>query len=124
MLRRLGRCLIVATVMGIAGETTGGVMKGWELYSWRDGGEWRFALHLGTNRTKSCDEIKDSRAVKTVPELDAAIVELARTPGDEIIWEAPDAAVLRGPCDLAYPPPEIAVRIRERIRQLGLGELR
>jgi len=31
--------------------------KGYELYSWREGGEWRFTLITGTNRNKSCAEI-------------------------------------------------------------------
>jgi len=32
-------------------------MKGYELYSWLDGGEWHFTLITGTNRNKSLSEI-------------------------------------------------------------------
>jgi hypothetical protein len=32
-------------------------MKGYELYSWLDKGEWHFDLITGTNRTKTLDEI-------------------------------------------------------------------
>ena len=33
-------------------------MKGWELYSWQEEGQWRFSLLEGTNRAKSIDEIQ------------------------------------------------------------------
>ncbi len=32
-------------------------MKGYELYSWQDGQQWRFTLITGTNRTKTLEEI-------------------------------------------------------------------
>jgi hypothetical protein len=32
-------------------------MKGYELYSWREGDGWRFGLITGTNRSKTCAEI-------------------------------------------------------------------
>jgi hypothetical protein len=98
-------------------------MKDWELYSWLEAGEWRFSLLLGTNRTKVCTEIKSAVSVKTLAELDAALVELGHTPGQVIIWEAPEAPVINGVCDLAYPPAEIAAAIHRRIKELGIFEL-
>lgn len=32
-------------------------MKGYEMYSWREGGDWTFTLITGTNRLKTHDEI-------------------------------------------------------------------
>lgn len=32
-------------------------LKGYELYSWQNGGDWNFTLITGTNRSKSFDEI-------------------------------------------------------------------
>jgi hypothetical protein len=32
-------------------------MKGYELYSWQDGGNWRFTLITGTDRNKTLEEI-------------------------------------------------------------------
>jgi hypothetical protein len=125
-MRRLGIALIVTATMQLSASSwaEAPAMKGWELYSWLEGGELRFALHLGTNRGKSCAEVKNPQTVKTLPELDMALIELARTPGEEIIWEPPDATVLAGACALAYPPPEIVARIHRRIRELGIFELR
>ena len=35
-------------------------MKGFELYSWQAEGEWHFALVVGTNRSKTHEEIASS----------------------------------------------------------------
>ena len=32
-------------------------MKGYELYTWQEGGQWYFALLEGTNRLKTDEEI-------------------------------------------------------------------
>src|ERR1051325_1013820 len=33
-------------------------MKGYELYSWKEGKQWKFSLLIGTNRDKTLEEIK------------------------------------------------------------------
>ena len=38
-------------------------MKGYELYSWQDGGQWKFSLLIGTNREKTLEEIKSADVV-------------------------------------------------------------
>ena len=58
-------------------------MKGWELYSWRDGRELRFALVVGTNRIKTATEIKRSMVV----DLDKQLAALAN--GEQVFWSAP-----------------------------------
>jgi hypothetical protein len=98
-------------------------MKGWELYSWSGAGEWRFSLLLGTNRTKGCAEIKSRAATKTLPELEAALAEVAHAPGEHVFWEPPGAANLADACDLAYPPADIRARITERVRRLQFIDL-
>ena len=40
-------------------------LKGWELHSWEQGGEWQFTLIEGTNRHKSLEEIADDLDVFT-----------------------------------------------------------
>ena len=44
-------------------DAAGSSMKGYELYSWQEGGQWRFALLVGTNREKSVEEIKSADTV-------------------------------------------------------------
>ena len=38
-------------------------MKGYELYSWKSGGAWRFTLITGTNRLKTLGEITSSESL-------------------------------------------------------------
>ena len=118
----LALCTALAAVNCPAGAQTA-AMKGWELYSWSDGGEWRFSLLLGTNRTKRCAEIKSPAATKTLAELGGALATLARPPGEHVFWEPPGAANLADACDLAYPPAEIRVRIAERVHALRFIQL-
>jgi hypothetical protein len=32
-------------------------MKGWELYSWASGNDWKYSILMGTNRAKTYDEV-------------------------------------------------------------------
>jgi hypothetical protein len=81
-------------------------MKGWELYSWRDGHDLRFALVVGTNRNKTADEIK--RAMNA--DLDKQLATLAK--GEEVFWSAP----------AGFDLPDQATRqhVVELARRLGL----
>jgi hypothetical protein len=36
-------------------------MKGYELYSWQDGGKWHFTLITGTDRDKKLEEITSGK---------------------------------------------------------------
>jgi hypothetical protein len=94
--------------------------KGWELYSYRDNGEWRFSLMLGTNRFKFCSEIRNPRAALTLEQLESKLSRIAAR--EYLSWWAPDdAAFKRDKCDVAYPEPEIVARIRKLSRQLELN---
>jgi hypothetical protein len=117
--------LLLGVAMGFnnSGRAENPALKGWELYSWTEAGEWRFALLLGTNRTKRCAEIKNPNAAKTIFELEAALARLARLPGEQVYWEPPDAANLADDCLRAYPPAEMVTGIKQRIHVLELIDL-
>jgi hypothetical protein len=70
-------------------------MKGYELYSWLENGQWRFTLITGTNRNKTPDEIiskddfiSESGWVKvTVTGAEALKVALSKIqPGEFVVW--------------------------------------
>ncbi len=70
-------------------------MKGYELYSWREGSEWRFTLITGTNRLKTYEEITtpgDTVTAEgwvkiTVTGVEALKALLARLPrGEWVFW--------------------------------------
>ncbi|UCD09382.1 MAG: hypothetical protein JSU79_01695 [Dehalococcoidales bacterium] len=68
-------------------------MKGYELYSWREGDEWRFKLITGTNRTKTLqeivsntDEISEFVDIR-VTGMDALLTLLHKIPdGESVFW--------------------------------------
>jgi hypothetical protein len=82
-------------------------MKGWELYSWQEGGAWRFSLLVGTNRLKSASEIRSpATRLDGIDALGRALRELA--PGQEVMW-GPPWSVADG---LALPPAGTLEQVR------------
>jgi hypothetical protein len=62
-------------------------MKGYELYSWQEQGEWTFALVVGTNRIKTYDEISAPEArVRGLHGIRAELDLLPR--GEQVFWTA------------------------------------
>jgi hypothetical protein len=86
-------------------------MKGYELYSWRDGNQWNFSILVGTNREKTLDEIKDPKTV--VRGVDALISALEQMPaGQYITWSSSET--------LSFPPADIIEQIEEVCTDQGL----
>ena len=72
-------------------------MKGYELYSWQENGQWHFTLITGTNRNKTLDEIVSNANIISedgwvqihVVGVDAIKTVLSRLPqNEEIFWLA------------------------------------
>ena len=86
-------------------------MKGYELYSWQEGGQWKFALLVGTNREKTLEEIKSADVVLTgVDELTSTLKNIPS--GQYITWSAQET--------LAFPPDEIRSQIALTCKEQGL----
>lgn len=86
-------------------------MKGYELYSWQEGGRWKFSLLVGTNREKTLDEIQSAdAALDGVDALRSALQAISQ--GQTITWSA------KGP--LALPPEEIVQQVEQVCRDRGL----
>lgn len=64
-------------------------MKGWELYSWQEGNDWYFSVMVGTNRTKTYEEVISHEPADvhliTVNGIDSLKLVLAKFPEDEYI---------------------------------------
>src|SRR5215208_4373180 len=77
-------------------------MKGYELYSWQEGGQWKFSLLVGTNREKTLEEIKSADVLLSgVDELTSALKNVPS--GQYITWSSPET--------LAFPPEEIRSQV-------------
>jgi hypothetical protein len=86
-------------------------MKGYELYSWQDGGQWKFSLLVGTNREKSLDEIKSADAV--LSGVDALKSALERMPeGQYVTWSSRET--------LSFPPEDIRTQVEQACKDSGL----
>ncbi len=106
-------------------------MKGYELYSWQNGGEWHFTLITGTNRNKFLEEIISNDNTESPDgwvNLHAVGVEgvkaiLHRVPaGEFLIWvgggfvQSPEAATVK----LIMPTVDVVNEIKDYANQLGL----
>ncbi len=86
-------------------------MKGYELYSWQEGGQWKFSILVGTNREKTVDEIKSADVV--LSGVDALTATLEKIPaGQYITWSSRET--------LSFPPDEIRSQIEQVCKDQGL----
>lgn len=59
------------------------LMKGWELYSWPEGNDWKYSILPGTNRAKSYKEVTANKT--TVAGKDSLKLMLDQFPANEYI---------------------------------------
>jgi predicted small lipoprotein YifL len=86
-------------------------MKGYELYSWQDGGQWKFSLLVGTNREKTLEEIKSADIV--LSSVDALQAKLEEIPaGQYITWSSRET--------LSFPPDDIVQQVEQTCKDKGL----
>jgi len=104
-------------------------MKGYELYSWEEDGQWHFTLITGTNRIKTIEEItskedfiSEAGWVKIqVVGADAIKDVLSRLPeGESVLWCDELHIWQSTETDLQLPPEQIADAIEEYAKQCGL----
>jgi len=86
-------------------------MKGYELYSWQDGSQWKFSLLVGTNREKTLDEIKSTDTVLLgVDALKSALEKISS--GQYVTWSSKDT--------LSFPPDDIIKQVEQICKDKGL----
>lgn len=106
-------------------------LKGYELYSWSENGQWHFTLITGTNRTKMLEEIisvSDYISETGWVNIHVVGIETIKTilgtlPQDESVsWcdELHIGQILETSIDLQLPPIHITNSIKECAEQYGL----
>jgi 1-deoxy-D-xylulose 5-phosphate reductoisomerase len=86
-------------------------MKGYELYSWQENGQWKFSVLIGTNREKTLDEIKSADVV--LAGVDALTSTLKKiTAGQYITWSSRET--------LSFPPDDIRSQVEQVCKDRGL----
>ncbi|MEI6289960.1 MAG: hypothetical protein WCP19_05955 [Chloroflexota bacterium] len=86
-------------------------MKGFELYSWQENGEWYFSVLIGTNRQKTDAEIHAPAA--TLRGLTGLQKMLRSIPAGETV-----SMVFHDPANI--PPDDIVAKVQNMCTQLGL----
>ena len=104
-------------------------MKGYELYSWEEEGQWHFTLITGTNRIKTIEEItsegnfvSETGWVRIQVTGAAAIKDvLSRLPESESVFWCDELHIGQSTeTDFELPPEQIADAIEEYATQCGL----
>jgi hypothetical protein len=100
-----------ATASQPAATPLGESMKGYELYSWQDGNQWKFSLLVGTNREKTLDEIKSADILlSSVDDLKSALEQIPA--GQYITWSSRET--------LSFPPEDILKQVEQTCNDEGL----
>ncbi len=106
-------CSCRARGVAPAAPTPGLAFKGYELSSWPAGAEWYFALLLGTNRIKTCEEVTATDV--RLEGAEALKEQLASCPrGEQVFW-----SVTRVP-NMALPPDAVVDEISVYCQQIGV----
>ena len=86
-------------------------MKGFELYSWQENGEWVFAILIGTNREKTLEEIQSPKVrLNGLDELKKVLTSIPA--GEYMTWHSH--------ASLAFPPDDILAQVQEICTLQGL----
>jgi hypothetical protein len=99
-------------------------MKGYELYSWKVKGRWHYSLLVGTNRSKTYEEIMSNKRLRIG---DTALKsELKKIPrGGEVFWMSDAPANIEKPksgqwIDLKMPSRKRIKQIKAYCDKLGI----
>jgi hypothetical protein len=89
-------------------------MKGWELYSWPIGSNWKYSLMVGTNSVKTYSSITNNHI--SVTGEDSLKLLLSRLPyQEEVFWIGKDwlAEMQVDSGEIQLPPRSIQIDIKE-----------
>ncbi|HVG21158.1 MAG TPA: hypothetical protein VNI02_19075 [Blastocatellia bacterium] len=126
MLRKnvIAGAILLSIVAAAHGQGLRAEMKGYELYSWKSKGRWHYSLLVGTNRSKTYEEIMLNKVVRIG---DAALKsELKRLPrGEEVSWMSDAPANIEKPksgqwIDLKMPSRRRIKSIKAYCDKLGI----
>ena len=102
--------------------------KGYELYSWYEASEWRFALLTGTNRNKTAQEVRSAQSTISAEGwvhihaegVDGITAVLSRLPqGEHVFWLA-ELRDEHGDSEFALPPDDIVQAVAAYAEARGL----
>lgn len=102
---------------GSPARATRTAFKGYELYTWRSGAGWRFAVLSGTNRTKSLAEVAAAPAL-TLAQLKTRLSAMAV--GETVSWSNDHVGQAKGGLRLERPDPALTTDLKTLAEQLQI----
>ena len=125
-LKKAGKLITALTISDV--KALPASMKGYELYSWQDDGDWHYTLITGTNRNKTLEEITSSDNyisetgwvnIHCTGEAAIKAVIGKVPPGEWITWG--NGSFVSGEGIFARPPQNIIDDIRNFAAEHGLN---
>ncbi|MEW6208682.1 MAG: hypothetical protein AB1631_09970 [Acidobacteriota bacterium] len=114
MLRKIALAFLFASIIATVGVSRQGNAR-YELYSWKQGSVWHYALFEEGTRAGSYEELISNRsALKGTAALEAALKKLPK--GKEVLWMS-DAPQGMGKPD-GKVVPDISLPSRQRIKRV------
>jgi hypothetical protein len=118
IIRAIRFVILIGTLLAVCGTSSQPTatpfpesMKGYELYSWQDGSQWKFSILVGTNREKTLEEIKAADVVLSrVDELTSTLEKIPS--GQYITWSSRET--------LSFPPDDILNQVEQTCQAAGL----
>jgi hypothetical protein len=106
---------ILAAGCGARTELPKTSMKGFELYSWQENGRWYFSVLVGTNRTKTVNEMHASTArLRGVEALKPVLRGIEAR--QWVTWWTPSWAEET----VSFPPEDVVAQVRRLCEEQGL----
>jgi hypothetical protein len=124
MLRKIFLVALAALLVGCTptatptpARSTQKATKGMELYSWKEeAGDWRFALLLGTNRSKAASEV-----IAKATDLEGIKATLSRLAvGEEVFWTDRVNPGTGDGVDFRLPPDDLLQAVKKTAEEYQL----
>lgn len=99
-------------------------MKGYQLFTWKQNGEWHYSLLPGTNRERTYEEITAPKTVIVgTPKFEEELNGLPR--GSEVLWQSDAPPGVRRPSSgevisFKHPSRKRIERIKSHCDKLGI----
>ena len=125
MLRKkmIAGAILLLIAVTAHGQSLQPEMKGYELYSWKMKGRWHYSLLVGTNRSKTYEEIRSNGVVIGDTALKSALKKIPK--GGEVFWMSDAPPNIEKPksgqwIDLKMPSRKRIKKIKAYCGKLGI----
>lgn len=125
LVRKIGAVVVILLVASASqGQDQSGTLKGYQLFTWKQSGQWHYSLSPATNREPTYDEITEKPAVVVgTSEFESRLKQLPK--GTEVFWQSDAPPGVRRPASggmisFKLPSRKRIERVKSRCAKYGL----